>query len=145
MKTPLQSKVTINRKQGLYIIPSSHGFSCLGFQVCIDRIKALALDLGVNARIKAPGTMHNYRVLKKLQEAARIRFETTGKRSSAGLSPQLTGKEGKRVEVVTSYGETRRFIVGKSTGWIPCHLEIPRRDSSGGISAETEYKSVRLV
>jgi hypothetical protein len=29
-------------------------------------------------------------------------------RSDAGLSPQLIGLEGYRVEVVTNYGETRR-------------------------------------
>lgn len=66
-------------------------------------------------------------------------------RSDAGLSPQLTGLEGWRVEVVTDYDETRRFIVGKSTGWIPCHLEISRRNALGGGSAEKHYKSVRRL
>lgn len=69
--------------------------------------------------------------------------ERAAMRSDAGLSPQLVGWEGWRVEVVTTYGETRRFIVGRSTGWIPCHLEIARRDSSGGGGAEREYASVR--
>ena len=58
------------------------------------------------------------------------------------LTPQLVGLEGWRVEVVTTYGKTRRFIVGRSTGWTPIHLEIPRRDSSGGIGADKEYASV---
>lgn len=66
-------------------------------------------------------------------------------RSDAGLTPQLRGLEGWRVEVVTTYGETRRFIVGRSTGWQPCHLEIKRRDSSGGFSAEKAYASVRKL
>jgi hypothetical protein len=63
-------------------------------------------------------------------------------RDNSGLTPQLVGLEGWRVEVETTYGEKRRFIVGRSTGWRPCHLEIANRRSSGGGSAEKEYKSV---
>lgn len=63
-------------------------------------------------------------------------------RSDAGLSPQLRGLEGWRVEVVTTYGETRRFIVGRSTGWIPCHIEVSRRGARGGVGAEQHYASV---
>jgi hypothetical protein len=66
-------------------------------------------------------------------------------RSDAGLSPQLIGLEGYRVEVVTNYGETRRFIVGRSSGWKPCHIEIPRRNSSGGMGAERHYRTVRKL
>lgn len=66
-------------------------------------------------------------------------------RSDAGLTPQLIGLEGWRVEVETTYGETRRFIVGRSTGWIPCHIERKLRTSSGGYGAEKEYKSVRRI
>lgn len=63
----------------------------------------------------------------------------------SGLSPQLTGLEGWRVEVETTYGEKRRFIVGRSSGWRPCHIEISRRTSSGGPAAEREYKFVRQL
>ena len=73
------------------------------------------------------------------------RAEKDAQRSNAGLSRQLLGLEGWRVEVVTLYGETRRFIVGCSTGWIPCHLEVKTRRSLGGIAAEKEYKSVRRL
>ncbi len=66
-------------------------------------------------------------------------------RSVDALSPQLIGLEGWRVEVTTEYGETRRFIVGRSTGWIPIHLEIPRRDSTGGGGASRNYKTVRKL
>lgn len=66
-------------------------------------------------------------------------------RSDAGLTKQLIGLEGWRVEVVTTYGETRRFIVGRSTGWVPCHTELKLRTSSGGPAAEREYKSVRKI
>lgn len=66
-------------------------------------------------------------------------------RSDAGLTPQLVGLEGCRVEVVDTFGERRRFIVGRSTGWVPCHIELKRRDSSGGGSADKSYKSVRVL
>jgi hypothetical protein len=63
-------------------------------------------------------------------------------RDLSGLSPQLTGLEGWRVEVETTYGETRRFIVGRSTGRVPCHLEVSRRSARGGHAAEKRYTRV---
>ena len=66
-------------------------------------------------------------------------------RSTDDLTPQLTGLEGWRVEVVTTYGEKRRFIVGRSTGWRPIHLEIATRRSDGGPGADREYTSVRKL
>jgi hypothetical protein len=66
-------------------------------------------------------------------------------RSDAGLSDQLKGLEGKRVEVVTDYGETRRFYVGRSSGWVPCHIERKLATSRGGIGAHKHYASVRVI
>jgi hypothetical protein len=66
-------------------------------------------------------------------------------RDLSGLSHQLVGLEGCRVEVETTYNETRRFQVGRSTGWRPCHLELANRASSGGVSADHVYKSVRVI
>jgi hypothetical protein len=63
----------------------------------------------------------------------------------SGLTPQLLDHEGWRVEVVTTYGETKRFYVGRSTGWKPCHIEVLTRRSLGGISADREYESVRRL
>ncbi len=65
-------------------------------------------------------------------------------RDYSALSPQLKGLEGYRVEVVTDYEETRRFIVGMSTGWRPCHLEISRRNSFGGGAAEQHGTVLQL-
>lgn len=59
------------------------------------------------------------------------------------LTPQLVGLEGWRVEVLTVSGQRRRFIVGKSTGITPIHLELARRDSDGGFGAEMEYTAVK--
>lgn len=53
--------------------------------------------------------------------------------------------EGDRVEVVTTYGETRRFWVGRSTGWRPSFLEVKTTRSMGGGACDREYHSIRLV
>jgi hypothetical protein len=66
-------------------------------------------------------------------------------RDDSNLSPQLVGLEGYRVEVLDIYGVTRRFIVGKSTGWKPCHIEVSRRDSLGGGAADKLYKTVTVL
>ena len=69
--------------------------------------------------------------------------ERSAIRKLDSLSPQLVGLEGWRVEVETTYGEKRRFIVGRSTGWVPCHIELYNRRSHDGPSAEKSYKSVK--
>jgi len=66
-------------------------------------------------------------------------------RDNSGLTSQLLGLEGWRVEVVDVDGDTRRFIVGKSTGWRPCHLEVKTRRSYGGDMAATKYESVKRL
>ncbi len=42
-------------------------------------------------------------------------------RDLSGLTRELLGFEGWRVEVIRPDGEKDRFIVGRSTGWRPCH------------------------
>jgi hypothetical protein len=64
---------------------------------------------------------------------------------TGGLSPQLIGKEGMRVEVEDNDGDVRRFWVGKSTGWAQIHLEVKTTRSMGGDPAAREYRSVRVV
>ena len=66
-------------------------------------------------------------------------------RSSAGLTPQLIGLERWRVEVLDLYGNKRRFIVGRSTGWVPCHIELKTRHSDGGGAADKQYASVKRL
>lgn len=67
-------------------------------------------------------------------------------RDLSGLTPQLVGLEGWRVEVVEEHEpKPRRFIVGRSTGWRPCHLEISRRNALGGPGAMSKYVSVKRL
>jgi hypothetical protein len=66
-------------------------------------------------------------------------------RTDENLTPQLKGLEGFRVEVITTYGEKRRFNVGRSTGWAPCHIELRCIRSHGGPCAEKKYQHVKLI
>ena len=73
------------------------------------------------------------------------KYEREKIRDLSDLSPQLLGLEGWRVEVETHYGEIRRFIVSRSTGWKPIHIEVHNRSSSGGVGAEKDYRSVQKL
>jgi hypothetical protein len=66
-------------------------------------------------------------------------------RDLSGLTAQLIPYEGDRVEVVDQWGDTRRFWVGKSTGWRPCHLEIHNARSSGGGAASDRYNQITRI
>lgn len=68
--------------------------------------------------------------------------ERDAKRDLSGLTKQLIGLEGWRVEIESLYGDTRRFYVSRSTGWAPCHIEVKTRRSMGGFAADREYKRV---
>lgn len=127
----MKNKVTINKKQGLYVIPCGTGYTCLGFDVLQGRAARLAAELGEIWNAKR-GTLKAYAAYSALCDMAANKNRLTGWRSASELTPQLIGLDGKRVEVVDSYGERRRFKVGKSTGYIPCHIELKRRDSMGG-------------
>ena len=139
---PLQS---VNYKAKLFNIPCGKGFTCLGFDVCMDRTLRLVHELGKEA---APvtieyGTPRAYAEYERLCSICERLNQETGWRSKTELTPQLIGLEGRRVEVVDCYGETRRFYVGKSSGHIPCHLEIHNRRCHGGPAVMgTPFKSV---
>jgi hypothetical protein len=76
-----------------------------------------------------------------LSETDRIKL-----RSASGLTPQLIGLEGWRVAVIEKAGDKpRRFIVGCSTGWIPCHLEIKTKASRGGSPAAHHYHLIQKI
>ena len=156
--------VTISEhSKDLYVIPcGGGGYSCLGFDVMIERYNRLAAELmpaglgqptylGSLPRQFPPqlrGTLEGYAYYRELLELG----QRDGRRFMCELSPQLVGLEGHRVEVTRTDANGRtsadrtsadRFIVGKSTGWLPCHLEIARVNSSGGGAADRQYKRVR--
>ena len=138
--------VTINKKQKLYVIRLGDSYSCYGFDVVIKRRNALAQEMELAGFNAGRGTMKAYDQYMELIDIARKKNEATGWRSTSELHPQLIGKEGKRVEVITESGNKSRFYVGKSTGWIPCHLEVAKSNSTGGGQVTSErFKSVKVL
>ncbi len=138
----------VNAAQQLYIVNTGGAVSHLPFTACRERTLAISKEMNRPDLAPVPadfGTLAGYRKYQRAQLAAREQHERTGRRLTCALSPQLVGLEGKRVEAVTLTGEKRRFQVGKSTGWIPCHLELFDSRSKGGRPAEPAYKSVRVV
>ena len=140
-------KVTINKKQKLYVIPCGEdGYSCYGFDVVQHKRMLLADELGVPHVKYRTGSMKAYKEYMRLVEMARQKNEATGWRSQSDLYKPFIGNEGKRVEVVYTWGEKERFIIGRSTGWIPCHITIKRKDSYGGSGVLNDsIKSFRFV
>lgn len=146
-KTKLKREVTINPDSRLYVIPSDGGYTCHGFDVVerlISRLEAEGLavappllkPVGTVDPSAVVGTLERYAYYRALCGEGAARNALTGWRSSAELTPELVGKEGRRVEITHRWksGETEtiRFQVGKSSGWLPCHLRLARRGVSGG-------------
>jgi hypothetical protein len=140
-------QVTLNMEQRLYVIPCGDGYTCLGFAVCKNWTLGYAAWLGVTLPSPMPhASLEAYEMYANLQYHAGERARATGQRCPLHLCEQLNGLEGKRVEVVDAYGERRRFYVGKSTGWAPCHLEIARKNSTGGPAVSgSPFKSVIVI
>jgi hypothetical protein len=151
IRTPT-AEVTINIEQSLYVIPCNNGYTCLGFDVLLARHNAVAAWLigeGLQAQglpIEVRGTLHAYTAYRNLMLRTQAYCQRNNLRCPAELTPGLIGLEGKRVKVVDCYGERRRFQVGKSTGWMPCHLMIARRGSTGGPAVfGTPFQSVQVI
>lgn len=137
--------VTINEEQGLYVIPSScGGYSCLGFDVAFRKAQAVydwivsclkSVDLKADSPPPNPelkGTLEGYKDYDRLMNAGASFHTQTRERCPAELHPKLIGLEGKRVQVTLENGEKKKFRVGKSTGWFPCHIYLEKDSYSGG-------------
>lgn len=140
----------VNKEQRLYVMPCGSGYTCYGFDVLDRKARALTAELLQRGESVTPwserkGTIEAFNAYNRLLELSESVYKQTGRRFTYELTPQLIGLEGRQVEVITTYGETRRFWVGRSTGWCPCHLEIARSNSHDGPAAEAEYKSVVVI
>lgn len=147
-----KKQVTVNEEQRLFVIPCNGNYSCLGFDVCKDlstRLERWILKRDLGAKLpdeQESGTVGAYDQYQSLMDIARDICYRNNTRCDVELTPQLVGLEGRRVEVINCFGEKSRFYVGKSIGWMPIHLEIKRRDSSGGGAVCcTPFKSVTVV
>lgn len=146
---PMREDVTVNVRQELYVIPTIEGgYSCLGFDVADKWARAACAEMNRPELMpqNKPGTLEHYKENATIMDVAYGFNGLTGHRFAYALTPQLVGLENKRVEVVDRYGEKRRFYVGKSSGFIPCHLEIAKRNSTGGPAVMgAPFKSVKVV
>lgn len=134
---------SINEKDRLYVIKEGNVYSCLGFDVCQDWSERIAKEAGIEMKPVQIGTEQAYNEYQRILNVAK---DIHNKRFTCMLTPQLIGLEHKRVEVIDKYGDKRRFWVGKSTGWLPIHLEIKTRRSSGGIGTYgSPYQSVNVI
>jgi hypothetical protein len=141
------NKITLNKESRLYNIHCQDGYSCLGFEVLEKRMAALGEELQIIIEPVEAGTVDRYNQYQKLIEVAAGRNKLNGWRSQSELTPELIGLEGKKVKVTHKWpsGETEtvQFIVGKSTGFIPCHLELESKNpNSGGAVCLGEIISV---
>lgn len=137
---------SINIDQRLYNIKCGTGYSCIGFEIAEARRKAVLEWIGHEYQPAMLGTQHAFDAYQEAMKLGAAHAERTRQRCEANLSPQLTGLEGRRVEVIDTEGDKpRRFKVGKSTGWMPCHLELANSRSRDGIGALMRYHSVRII
>lgn len=156
---------SINKDQRLYVLKAGAGVTCLGFDVATRlaagvlewlRSQGRAAEMILGAKgvdvtaLCLPdrvGTRKHFAAYSKIMDAGRSYSIASGTSCPVNLTPQLIGLEGRRVEVVDSYGEARRFVVGKSMGgWMPCHIELKTRNSSGGAAVYgAPFKSVKAV
>ena len=137
--------VTINKEQKVYIIPcGNNGYSGLGFKVAKDRNDRLRLELGLPTCTEELGTMALYNSYMEAIQKAKDRNAINGYRCKCELHPRLIGLEGKKIEA-TYYDERIRFTVGKSTGFIPCHLVMLRGKFGEAISCDSDLGAIAII
>ena len=122
----------IDTERRLYVLKEGDGYTCLGFDNAERRLRGVSDWMQFDAGNEVPGTREHYNRYSFIMAEGAQYSRDNGVRCPLELTPELQGLEGKRVEVTNPEGEKRRFWVGKSTGWLPCHLEIKTRRSTGG-------------
>lgn len=125
---------SIDAAQRLYVLSCGAGFTCLGFDVAEARRVAALRWLKLPVPHEPKGTPQAFAAYAEAMAKGAAHHAATGKRCDHELTLELVGREGKRVEMRAPGQAPHRFYVGRSSGWMPVHLEIARRDSSGGES-----------
>jgi hypothetical protein len=144
-------EVTVNEDQKLYVISTPEGTSCFGFENAARETAALALWMQrkeLLPKASSYGTLQGYESYQEILKITRTFMLDNGiRRCPVALTPELLGKEGARVEVPLA-GQTpncKRFLVGMSTGWMPCHLELSRDNSTGGHAVSGPFTKVDVI
>lgn len=139
----------VNVELGLYYLRAGNGCSSLGFDYADKQLRAVATwlgrpDLAPSTLVK--GTEAHLAAYQATMAAGAEHHKQTGELCPDDLTPALVSLVGRRVEVTDQDGTRRRFWVGKSTGWMPVHLEIHNRRSTGGCAVYLpETSTVRVV
>ncbi len=142
----MKNLLSINKDQKLFTFKEGNYISCLGFEVVLNRGKKLADELGIICPKFRKGSRASLKFYYKMMELAKKKHSETGWRSKSELYKPFIGNEGKRVEVEYSWGEKERFYIGKSTGFIPCHIAVKQRNSHGGMAVLNDsIKKFRFV
>lgn len=129
---------SINHEQRLYVLHHGTGYTCLGFEYAEKRRRAVLEWLGVEAVPVELGTEAAYIAYKGAMGAGQAHHLFTGKRCSADLIPELDAYVGWRVEVRSTDGTKRRFNVSRSSGWMPCNIELANVRSHDGVAAHLQ-------
>lgn len=133
------TEITINHEQELFVIPcGKNGFTCLGFDVCKERSITLQNELHIIQNLPPKNSLRAYEYYNELCDTVRVMNTQSGFRSQTELYKPFIGNEGRRVEVVYSDGTKERFNIGKSTGYIPCHIMVKTSRSLGGGAVLTD-------
>ncbi len=142
---------SINTQQRLYVMRCGGGVSCYGFDVLHDKARAVAQWIPHHAPEALPlpmrekGTRAHYEECQAILSAGAKFAARVKAQCSYELEPALIGLEGKRVEC-EYFGELIRFKVGKSTGWMPCHLQLHNARSTGGTAIlKGHVQHVRVI
>ncbi|WP_200376926.1 hypothetical protein [Thiocystis violacea] len=123
-----------------------HG-SCLGYENAERRRQAVLAWLGRPVPNLTLGTAEHFKAYQAAMRLGHEHHQRTGERCWSELTPALIGLEQTRVAILNPQGqEIRRFWVGRSTGWMPCHLSISRRSAHGGYPVDlAPGERVRMV
>ena len=138
---------SIDKDRRLYVIAHEQGWTTLGWDVAQRRTDAIATWIGsARTEDETPGTQEHYLAYEATMTDGAALHDRTGARCPAELTPVLIGLEGCRVEVRYPTGETKRFQVGKSTGWLPCHLALHSSRAHSGLPVRyPEGSTVRVI
>ena len=123
---------SINADRRLYIMRAGRGYTCYGFDVLDAKARAVAAWCKAAPPDAPVGTEGHFTQCAGIMAAGEEVARRSGTVCPAELTAELIGLEGRRVEVLDAHGERRRFTVGKSTGWLPVHLELTHDWSAGG-------------
>lgn len=130
--------------EAVYVIKTREGTAVIPWDEVVDKIQRYTLELThKDAAPVARGTVETYDLMRTLQHALYLRWERTGEKSVAELSPQLAGLEGSLVRAETKDGQVRVFTVSTSDDWQPHHIEL--RYAGDSAPAEREYERVQVI